>query len=85
MSKKKSLFIGLQVLAIAVFVGMALACKSNEAVAEGKTLERSERGACGNPDYVFIGEQGNLAACTSACHSAGLGSPCYANGNCFCK
>lgn len=83
MSKKKTLFIGLQVLAIAVFVGMALACKTAAPVAD--SMERQQRSACGGPDYVFMGQQSDLSACTSACRAAGLGSPCVANGNCFCK
>ena len=83
MSKKTTLFIGLQVLAIAVFVGMALACKTAAPVSEN--IERQHRDACGGPDYVFMGQQTDLSACSSACQAAGLGSPCVTNGNCFCK
>ena len=84
MFKKKALFIGLQVFAIAVFVGMALACKT-AAVAERPTIERQNRGACGSADYVFMGQYAEMSACSNACRTAGLGSPCIANGNCFCK
>ena len=86
MCKKKTLIIGLQVLVIAVFVGMALACKTNANLApQAPSMERESRGACGNPDYVFMGQQPDLSACSRACQAKGLGSPCYANGNCFCK
>ena len=84
MSKKKTLFIGLQVLAITVFVGMALACKTT-ALPGGPTIERQYRSACGSPDYVFMGQYADLPSCSSVCRAAGLGSPCVANGNCFCK
>ncbi len=83
MSKKKTLFIGLQVLAIVVFVGMALACQSTAPAAQN--IERQYRSACGGPDYVFMGQQSDLSACSSACQAAGLGSPCMSEGNCFCK
>ena len=83
MSKRKTLFIGLQVLAIAVFVGMALACQSTAPVAQN--FERQNHSACGGPDYVFMGHLGNMSACSSACQAAGLGSPCMSEGNCFCK
>ena len=83
MSKKKTLFIGLQLIAIAVFVGMALACQTTAPVSQN--IARQERSACGSPDYVFMGQQSDLSACSSACRAAGLGSPCMDSGNCFCK
>ncbi len=85
MSKKTLLIISLQVVAIAAFVGMALACKSGEAVVASPKLERDNRSACGHPDYVFMGNFDSMSACSSACSSAGLGSPCLEGGNCFCK
>ena len=85
MSKKTFLIISLQVFAIATFVGMALACKSSEPVVAAPKMERDNRGACGHADYVFMGNFDNMSACSAACSSAGLGSPCLAGGNCFCK
>ena len=85
MFKKTTLIIGLQVLVLAVFVGMALACKTDAAAVQSPRTERVNRGACGHPDYVFMGQQTDLSSCTEACRAAGLGSPCLTEGNCYCK
>lgn len=86
MCKKKFLIIGLQVLILAGFVAMALGSASSVKTPTSRDILRMDRGACGHPDFVFIGKHDGDAACSQACRNAGFAESCITiESSCFCK
>ena len=83
--RKKVVIIGLQVVALVGFIFMALGSSSSTPVLKSKQVTRLDRGACGDADYVFMGQYDNQSACSQACHKAGFTFSCLTGDNCFCK
>lgn len=85
MRRKRFLIIGLQVVALTGFILMALGSASSTPAVQKQAINRLDRGSCGNPEYVFMGERNSQSACTQACNNAGFSSSCLTGSNCFCK
>jgi hypothetical protein len=85
MRKKRFLIVFLQVFALTGFILMAMGSASSSPTAKNKQIKRLDRGACGHPDYVFMGLYDNQGACSQACHKAGFSASCLTGNNCYCK